>query len=76
MSLQSIPLKQYKSPLEAINSINTAHAVYKKAFGRNAKLELAFSQTGHPKEPIYRVAAWLRDEADEFTWFKEYYAAL
>ena len=74
--MQSIPLKQYKSSIDAINSIEEAHLAFKKAFKRNAKIELAFSQTGHPKEPIYGVSAWLRDEVDEFNWFKNYYTNL
>jgi hypothetical protein len=74
--MQSIPLKQYTSPLESINSINDAHTEFKRVYKKGAKISLAYSERGSLKLPEYWVAVWTEGDTsqEELTWFRNYFS--
>jgi len=49
--MQSIPLKQYTSPLESINSINDAHTEFKRVYKKGGENLLGLFRTGESKTP-------------------------
>ena len=54
--MQSIILKQFASPKQAVESLNSAHTTFRAYFKRGAKMELAYGETGTLAEPTYYVA--------------------
>lgn len=74
--MQSILLKQFNTPSKAVENIQEAQSAYLKAFKRNLKTELAYSEIGQPKRPQIYVAAWYDGEEVELDWLKRYFAAL
>lgn len=74
--MQSIILKQFGTPKQAIEALNNAHTTFRAYYKRGAKMELAYGETGTLTERIFYVSAWYEGQAGELEWFTNYFNVL